>query len=315
MLQELPKQQGERQLSASRELMRHWQSSLVLVFAVAITYFLASQLSFFLRTVPDGVAWFWPAAGVAAGLLIAIGPGARLPVVVGTIVASIPGNLLGSWSLWTSIVFALCNAGQVLLVAGLIERYFGLSFCLDSLRKVLGLIMATIVGTTAAAIGGTAGVVLVEGSTAPVLTVWYHWMTSNVTGIVAVAPLLIGLVSAVRDPMPRIEILESVSALVSLTALSGSIILLPGDPWVIVALAALMSPLLLWLAARCRPVFAAAAAFIVALTIVWTATFSVGMFKTFPVAERILAAQATILVARRDSPAQICCCNASEIIG
>jgi signal transduction histidine kinase len=296
MLQELPKQQGERQLSASRELMRHWQSSLVLVFAVAITYFLASQLSFFLRTVPDGVAWFWPAAGVAAGLLIAIGPGARLPVVVGTMVASIPGNLLGSWSLWTSIVFALCNAGQVLLVAGLIERYFGLSFCLDSLRKVLGLIMATIVGTTAAAIGGTAGVVLVEGSTAPVLTVWYHWMTSNVTGIVAVAPLLIGLVSAVRDPMPRIEILESVSALVSLTALSGSIILLPGDPWVIVALAALMSPLLLWLAARCRPVFAAAAAFIVALTIVWTATFSVGMFKTFPVAERILAAQATILV-------------------
>ena len=35
---------------------------------------------------------------------------------------------------------------------------------------------------------------------------------------------------------------------------------------------ALLFPLLLWLAARCRPVFAAAAAFIVALTIVWTTT-------------------------------------------
>jgi signal transduction histidine kinase len=276
--------------------MRHSARSVMLAFAVAVTYFLASQLSFFLRTQPDDVAWFWPAAGVAAGVLIAIGPGARLPVAVGTIVASIPGNLLGNWSLWTSIVFALCNAGQVVLVAGLIERHFGSAFSLDSLRKVLGLITATIVGTAAAAVGGTVGIVLVEGSTAPALTIWYHWMTSNVTGIVAVAPLLIGLVSAVRDPTPRSEIYESVLALVALTALSGFIIFLPGEPWVIAALAALMFPLLLWLATRCKPVFAAAAAFIVALTIVWTTTFSFGMFKTFAVAERILAAQAAILV-------------------
>jgi len=295
MLQDLPKQ-GKRPSSVSRELTQPWARSVVLAFAVAITYFLASQLSFFLRTTPDDVAWFWPAAGVAVGVLIAIGPGARLPVAVGTMVASIPGNLLGNWSLWTSIVFALCNAGQVVLVAGLIEHYFGSAFSLDSLRKVLGLITATIVGTAAAAIGGTVGIVLVEGSTAPVLTIWYHWMTSNVTGILAVAPLLIGLVSAVRDPMPRSEIFESASALVALTALSGFIIFLPGEPWVIVALAALMFPLLLWLATRCRPVFAAAAAFIVALTIVWTTTFSFGMFKTFPAAERILAAQAAILV-------------------
>ena len=55
--------------------------------------------------------------------------------------------------------------------------------------------------------------------------------------------------------------------------------------------------LLLWLAARCRPVLAAAGAFIVTLTIVWTTTFSIGMFKgeNFPIAERTLAAQAAIL--------------------
>jgi len=57
------------------------------------------------------------------------------------------------------------------------------------------------------------------------------------------------------------------------------------------------SPLLLWLAASCRPVFAAAAAFIIALTIVWTTTFSIGMFgqENFPMAERVLASQAAIL--------------------
>src|SRR6266404_2647231 len=259
MLQELQKQ-GERPLSVFSEPMRQWAGSVVLAIAVAIAYFLASRLSFFLRTKPDDVAWFWPAAGVAAGVLIALGPGTRLPVAVGTIVASIPGNLLAHWSFWTSIVFALCNAGQVLLMAGLIERYFGSAFSLDSLRQVLGLVAAAIAGT-------------------------------------AVAPLLIGLVSAVRDPPPRSEIIESVVALVALAALSGLIIFLPREPWVIVAVVALLFPLLLWLAARCRPVFAAAGAFIVALTIVWTTTFSIGMFdeENFPIAERTLAAQAAIL--------------------
>jgi signal transduction histidine kinase len=296
MLRDLQKQ-GERPLSVFSEPMQRWAGSVALAIAVAIAYFLASRLSFFLRTKPDDVAWFWPAAGVAAGVLIALGPGTRWAVAVGTIVASILGNLLAHWSLWTSIVFALCNVGQVLLMAGLIERYFGSAFSLDSLRQVLGLVAAAIIGTAAAAMGGTVGIVLVEGSTAPALTIWYHWLTSNVPGIVAVAPLLIGLVSAVRDPPPRSEIIESVVALVALAALSGLIIFLPREPWVIVVVIALLFPLLLWLAARCRPVFAAAGAFIVALAIVWTTTFSIGMFdeENFPIAERTLAAQAAIL--------------------
>jgi signal transduction histidine kinase len=276
---------------------RRWAASVVLAIAVAIAYFLAARLSFFLKTKPDDVAAFWPAAGVAAGVLIGLGPGTRLPVAVGTMVASVPANLSGNWSLWTSLVFALCNAGQVLLMAGLIGRHFGSVFSLDSLRQVLGLVAAAIVGTAVAAIGGTVGVVLVEGTTAPPLTIWTHWLTSNVPGIVAVAPLLIGLASAARHPPPRSEIVEGSVALVALTALSGLIIFLPREPWAVVALVALLFPLLLWFAARCRPVFAAAAAFIVALTIVWTTTFSIGMFdeENFPIAERASAAQAAIL--------------------
>jgi PAS domain S-box-containing protein len=60
---------------------------------------------------------------------------------------------------------------------------------------------------------------------------------------------------------------------------------------------ALLFPLLLWLAARCRPVFAAAAAFVVALTIVWTTTFGIGYFgdPELPIEDRIVGAQAGIL--------------------
>ena len=55
--------------------------------------------------------------------------------------------------------------------------------------------------------------------------------------------------------------------------------------------------MLLWLAARCHPVFAAAAAFISALTIVLTTTFGIGFFgdASWPIAERVLGAQASIL--------------------
>jgi integral membrane sensor domain MASE1 len=148
MLQDLAR---AGQLSLFGAPLRRWAGSVVLAIAVGIAYFLASRLSLLLITKPDDVAVFWPAAGVAAGVLIALGPGTRLPVAVGTIVASIPANLLGVWSLRTSILFAVCNAGQVLLISVLIERYFGSGFSLGSLRQVLGLVAAAIVGTAAAA--------------------------------------------------------------------------------------------------------------------------------------------------------------------
>jgi signal transduction histidine kinase len=296
MLQGLQKQ-FESQLPTFVGPMRRWVSAAALTVVVGIAYFLASRLSLALLTKPDGVAVFWPAAGVAAGILIALGPGARWPVVAGAMAATIVANLLGDRTIGGAVVFALCNAGEAVLVAGLIERFFGSPFGLDRLPQVLGLLAATIVATAVSGIGGTMGYVWFHNSAAPVLTLWHHWFTSDALGIVTVAPLLIGLLSAARDPPARSELVEGFVALVALTLLSALIIFLPGETWIIVALIALLFPLLLWLAARCRPVLAAAAAFIVAFTIVWTTTFSIGIFAepNFPVSERILTAQAGIL--------------------
>jgi signal transduction histidine kinase len=54
----------------------------------------------------------------------------------------------------------------------------------------------------------------------------------------------------------------------------------------------------LWLAARCRPVFAAAAAFIVSLSVVWTTTFGIGYFGNpdLSMEQRVAAAQLSILL-------------------
>src|SRR5258707_3677846 len=70
-------------------------------------------------------------------------------------VATIVANLMGDRNLLSSVVFAVCNAGEALLAAGLIERYFGWPFSLDRLRHVLALLGAAIVATAVSGIGGT----------------------------------------------------------------------------------------------------------------------------------------------------------------
>jgi PAS domain S-box-containing protein len=291
--------QAPRRLSAAADPTQGWMGSTWLAVAVGIAYFLSARLSLVLLTEPDGVAVFWPAAGVAAGVLIALGPRARLPVAAGTIVATIVANLLGDRNLWSAAVFGLCNAGEAVLTAWLIERSFRSRFSLGRLRHVLGLLAAALVGTTVSGIGGTVGYKLFHSSTVPIFTIWQHWFASDVLGIIAVAPLLIGLISAASDPPPKSELIEGGAALVVLAAVGALVIFIPGEPWATVVPVALLFPLLLWLAARCRPVFASAAAFIVALTIVWTTTFGIGHFgdSSLPIDDRILAAQASILAA------------------
>src|SRR5215471_10663621 len=99
-----------------------WMSLSWLAVLISCLYILSAKLSLALLT-PDGVAVFWPAAGVAAGALIAFGPQARWAVVAGTMVATVVANLLGDRNLSGAIVFAVCNAGEALLAAGLIERF------------------------------------------------------------------------------------------------------------------------------------------------------------------------------------------------
>src|SRR6516225_4815931 len=273
-----------------------WQGSLLLAIVVGCVYMLAARMSLALLT-PDGVAVFWPAAGVAAGTLIAFGPNARWGVAAGTVVATIVANLLGDRNLASSIVFALCNAGEALLAATLIERSFGSPFGLDRLRHVLGFAGAAVVATAVSGIGGAIGFALFHDATAPIFGFWQNWFASDALGIVTIAPMLIGLGSAARNPPGRGETIEGLVALASLIVMSIIVIALPQESWTTVVPIALLFPVLLWIAARCQPVFAAAAAFVVTLAIVGTTTIGIGHFGApgLPMADRVLAARAGIV--------------------
>jgi PAS domain S-box-containing protein len=294
MLQQLP-QSVQRRLAGTdgpiRGLGLIW-----LAVVIGIAYFLAARLSLLLLT-PEGVAVFWPAAGVSSGTLIALGRGARWPVAAGTVVGTIVANLMGDRTIWSATAFAFCNAGEALLIAGLIQHYFGSDFSLGRLRHVLGLLAAAIIATAVSGVGGTLAYIFLHTPTALILTTWQHWFASDALGIITVAPLVVGFGAAIRDPPPRSEVIEGGVALAVVAAMTGIVISLPPEPWKTVVPIAILFPLLLWLAARCRPVFASAGAFIASLAIVWAITFGIGHFGNpeLSIGDRILAAQASIL--------------------
>jgi signal transduction histidine kinase len=109
---------------------------------------------------------------------------------------------------------------------------------------------------------------------------------------------VIGIASALRQPPPpRSEGIEVTVALVALALVTAVTILLPRGTWEILLPVAWSLPIVLWLAARSRPLFAAAGAFLVSISIVVTTIYGIGHFgdSSFSDADRVLGAQTAIL--------------------
>ena len=88
-----------------------------------------------------------------------------------------------------------------------------------------------------------------------ILTIWQHWLASDALGIITVAPLMIQSLGRPGSRHRGADSWEGVVALVALVILNGFVILcrrlLPG----LSSRLRLLFPMLLWLAARCHPVF------------------------------------------------------------
>ena len=91
-----------------------WIGPFALTAVLGVAYLCAARLSLTLLTKPDGVAVFWPAAGIAAGTLIAFGSRARLPVAVGVFVCKHSGKRLGRSKLDCSYRLRPVQCGRAL---------------------------------------------------------------------------------------------------------------------------------------------------------------------------------------------------------
>ena len=286
--------QNQRQRSAAN----WWVGSIALAAAVGLVYFLAAKFSVRLILEPAGVAVFWPAAGISSGLLIALGPQARWPVLAGVMVATIATHFIIHDPLWAGVALGLSNAAEALITAGLIHHYFGAGFNLVRVRHVVALTATAVAATTVSGIAGAVTYRLMRGPSAAMLDSWQHWFASDFVGIIAVAPLVVGVIAVVRQPSPRSEVIEGTLGLVALALVTGLLILLPRGLWETLFPITWLFPVLAWLAARARPAFSAAGAFLVSITIVVTTILGIGHFgdPSHPISDRILAAQVGILV-------------------
>jgi PAS domain S-box-containing protein len=269
-----------------------WVATLGAACAIALAYILAAQLGLSLLAKPSDVAVFWPASGLAAGILIAAGWRVGVALVVGVVAGTVAANLMSDRTLSTSILKGICNAGETLLVAWLLERWFGRPFTFGDFRSVVGFFAAAALASAISAVGGAA-IMTTFHTAAPFWEAWRMWFLSDAVGIVVVAPLLIELGQLTSQRRSRAEWIEGAGVVVLMVLASMYAVNLPTGTWLSFDSDAIVFPLLLWLAARNQQPFAIAGTFAVSIAVISATTYGLGHFGdvTLPIIERVQGAQ------------------------
>lgn len=116
---------------------------------MGLVYFFIAELGLGLYGQTNWVSVFWPAYGISAGVLIALGPSARLQVAAGVIIAILAAHWIVSDPSWLGPAFALSDAAEAIVAAGVVYHIFGSKFSIGRLRHVLGLLIAAAAGSLA----------------------------------------------------------------------------------------------------------------------------------------------------------------------
>src|SRR6516164_6342486 len=124
---------------STTDSLARWRWNIQITAAVGLVYFLLAELAAGLYGETNWVAVFWPAFGISAGTLIALGPSARWPVAAGVIIAILVLHLIAGNPGWLGPTYAIADAAEALVTAGLIHHFFGPGFSLGRLSHVIGL--------------------------------------------------------------------------------------------------------------------------------------------------------------------------------
>jgi len=216
-------------------------------------------------------------------------------LAVGVMVGTLAANLMSDRSLTTSILKGFCNAGEAVLVAWLLDRWFGRPFTFSDLSRVAGFLAVAGLATATSAIGGAATMALLHNA-APFWEVWRAWFLSDGVGVVVVTPLIIALAQLWREPPSRREWIEGTGALSLLTLARLYTLDYPSDSWLSFNPAIVVLPPLMWLLARCPPAFAMAGVSVASILIICATTFGIGRYGdvAIPMIERARGAQSIV---------------------
>src|SRR5262249_31475940 len=152
-------------------------------------------------------------------------------LLLGVLAGSMAASLLSARGLFTSIGSGLANAGEAVLVALLLKRWFADAFAFSDLSRIAGFLAAAAIAAAVSAVGGAASVSPLYAGVA-LFDVWCAWFLSGSLGIVVVAPLVVELARAWRAPPPPRETIEGLAVLALLAVLATYVYTQPPPSWI-----------------------------------------------------------------------------------
>ncbi|WP_235090891.1 MASE1 domain-containing protein [Sphingomonas lutea] len=255
------------------------QRAILVIFVVTVlAYGVSAQLGLQLIDPARKIALFWPAAGIAVGLMASVRT-RHVPVVALAIfTAALAANLAVGKDVGPTLVLSLANAFEAMTAAFLLH---GLDrndrFRLTDLVSLRRFLLSTV---AAVAIGGgisTFGLYLTGEVSAPLLSSWLVWVLGNGVGILTLAPLIIVATDRSYWFQPE-RPWETAGAITVLGAVLLVVIQPDRNAWYQLAPLAVLAPPLLWIALRGNTLAAASAPALTALAIVAGTVHGLGPF-------------------------------------
>ncbi len=269
--------------------------------AVAATYFVTGKLGLLLA-IPPGVATvLWPPSGIALAAVMLWGYRVWPGVWVGSLLVNI-GTVFDPTGFWSALgslgvtgAIATGSTLQAMLGAFVVQRVLGSTHPFGKATHVaifIGLMMASCVvaatlGATSLAVGGN-----IAWSVFP--TTWWTWWTGDLTGILLLAPILLGWRSAFWIRWERQRVIEAILLLIVVYVVGQTVLggwswfgdsRYPPFPLI---------PVILWAAFRFGQGGVAISMLLVSSMAIWGVLHHVGPFVQATLNESLFLAQAFV---------------------
>ena len=187
----------------------------LIIFGVAVAYFVTGRFLFVLGAPPNGaVTTVWLPSGISVATLVLFGPFAA----IGSFLGSVTLELKNGVPLPAGFLVGLANAGSELLCYALIVRG-GRTLSIVARRDVLRFVMAALISSLLSAVVGVSAYVLFDVVPATIFwPTWLTWFGSAAIGIVLITPFLVYSVCerpALGSPARYLEYAAALVALAS----------------------------------------------------------------------------------------------------
>ncbi len=254
-----------------------WPQAAVLIL-VAIAYWVAVRLGLLFVAQPEGVAFIWPASGLALAILL-LSPKRQWPILLAVIfVTNAAGNWSGGNPLLVSLGFALANILEALLGAWALTWLCKSKITFGRTVEIFALFGVAIFSNGLTALLGAAVPALAFG--APFMNTWLVWWISDGLGMLLVTPFIVTWAASqniLQSASPRriVEAVLLVLVLVMFAWLLFGPFTVAEEP---VLRNYMLFPLLIWLAFRYSPRGMASALILLAAIAIWNTLQGHGIF-------------------------------------